>query len=250
MKNRVLLLLSLSVIFLSGCEFVEEKALKEAIDEGNIKHISENLYSGKKEIWLRSDTSSRNAEKRWEMFCQRKGKKSYILSRITKDNHLHYTFACLANNDIGTSNNDLRKAAANFFMNRHHIRNTGKYISTMEGNESSSDSEKIANSYCSKIGLIMLPQFYYGSGLTFACISNDDKSAKVMELKAQAKEYEEKRHNRKMEELQGRLLYEQQIQNSQPKYVPTTKTDCKRKYSGELECTTYDSSNPFGKYGY
>jgi hypothetical protein len=32
--------------------------------------------------------------------------------------------------------------------------------------------------------------------------------------------------------------------------IDITKTDCKRKYSGELECTTYDSSNPFGKYGY
>jgi hypothetical protein len=300
--NKLIVLIG-SILLLSGCGvsiYISDKAIDQAIERGNLHQISEYLYSAKSKVHFEG-ASDRSARKRYERFCQRSGKNSYIQSSNRRGDWLHYEFACVEQNDNSSDAKVLRqtanKLALDDFTRVYGIAKVGKHIYIKPIEKSITKTESIASSYCSQINLTMLPQSQYGSDFTFACISYDDSSLEVSELKKQAKEFQQfklekakqhakqqaiiderravKRQARKMEELereklqlQQQQLYQQQQQQQQlnflqmqqlnqpkintyvpPVYAPTLKTECKTfsgsRMGGKVECTTYDTSNPF-----
>lgn len=169
----------LTAIFLSGCgavEYIEDKALDEAIEEGNIIQISDYLYSGKSEknlSWISNETKNRVSKKRWEIFCERKGKNSYIQSSTRDEEWFKYVFACVDKNDDSEEAKKYISKGKQFLIddiaNENNITKVSDNTYKMPREKSKRKIAKISSEYCSKQNLTMKAVHLTSVEFIFAC---------------------------------------------------------------------------------
>ena len=166
-----------SVLILSGCgahEYIKNKAVDEAIEEGNITQISDYLYSGRSENNIFSkETKNRTSKERWEIFCERKGKNSYIQSSTIDEEWYRFVFACVDKNDNSEEAKKYIAKGKQFLIddiaNENNITKVSDNTYKMPREKSKRKIAKISSEYCSKQNLTMKAVHLSSVEFIFAC---------------------------------------------------------------------------------
>ena len=167
----------LTAIFLSGCgtmEYLENKAVDKAIKDGDIAQISDYLYSGNRKKYIYSDeVINKVAKERWEIFCQRKEKNSYIQSSTIDEEWYRYVFACVDKNDNSEEAKKYIAKGKQFLIddiaNENNITKVSDNTYKMPREKSKRKIAKISSEYCSKQNLTMEAVHLSSVEFIFAC---------------------------------------------------------------------------------